>query len=49
MELPPLHNLGVCPPCAPTGTVLALADSILCNICYMRITGGPPRGDIGSS
>ena len=41
MELPPLHHLGVCPPCAPTGTVLALADSILCNICYMRITGGP--------
>ena len=41
MELPPLHHLGVCPPCAPTGTVLALADSILCNICYTRITGGP--------
>ncbi len=41
MNLPPLHHLGVCPPCAPTGTVLALADSILCNICYTRITGGP--------
>ena len=41
MELPPLHHLGVCPPCAPTGTVLALADSIVCNICFARITGGP--------
>lgn len=40
MNLPALHKLR-CHPCAPTGTALVLGESILCNICWMRITGGP--------
>lgn len=40
MNLPALHKLR-CHPCVATGTALVLGESILCNICWMRITGGP--------
>lgn len=40
MNLPALHKLR-CHPCVATGTALVLGESILCNICWVRITGGP--------